>query len=156
MEKAEILAKFSAEPDKYYKVNLFEEQGYQRKACPTCGKFFWTIDTNRDHCPEDSDDTYSFIGDPPTLKRFDYSQAWNEIKSFFTKNGHTVVNRYPVVCRWRDDLYFIVLSYQKRIRNSHFNCVKICKAEKGKSKKFHSKHQLKWHLTNRHSGEMRR
>jgi len=110
MDKAEILAKFSAEPDKYYKVKLFEEQGYQRKACATCGRFFWTIDENRNNCPEDSEDTYSFIGDPPTLKRFDYSQAWNEVESFFTKNGHTSVNRYPVVCRWRDDLYFTIAS----------------------------------------------
>ena len=110
MDKAEILAKFSAEPDKYYKVKLFEEQGYQRKACAKCGRFFWTLDGTRDNCPEDSHDTYSFIGDPPTLKRFDYSQAWNEVESFFTKNGHTSVNRYPVVCRWRDDLYFTIAS----------------------------------------------
>jgi alanyl-tRNA synthetase len=110
MDKAEILAKFSAEPDKYYKVKLFEEQGYQRKACATCGRYFWTIDENRNNCPVDSEDTYSFIGNPPTLKRFDYSQAWNEIESFFTKNGHTSVNRYPVVCRWRDDLYFTIAS----------------------------------------------
>jgi len=110
MDKAEILAKFSSDPDKYFKVKLFEEQGFLRKACPTCGKFFWTIDENRNNCPEDSEDTYSFIGDPPTLKRFDYSQAWNEVESFFTKNGHTVVNRYPVVCRWRDDLYFTIAS----------------------------------------------
>ena len=110
MDKAEILAKFSAEPDKYYKVKLFEEQGYQRKSCTTCGRFFWTIDENRNTCPEDSEDTYSFIDDPPTLKRFDYSQAWNEVESFFKKNGHTSVNRYPVVCRWRDDLYFTIAS----------------------------------------------
>ncbi len=110
MDKAEILAKFSAEPDKYYKVKLFEEQGYQRKSCSVCGRFFWTIDENRSSCPEDSEDTYSFIDNPPTLKRFDYSQAWNEVESFFTKNGHTSVNRYPVVCRWRDDLYFTIAS----------------------------------------------
>lgn len=110
MDKAEILAKFSAEPDKYYKVKLFEEQGYQRRSCSTCGRFFWTIDENRNTCPEDSEDTYSFIDNPPTLKRFDYSQAWNEVESFFTKNGHTSVNRYPVVCRWRDDLYFTIAS----------------------------------------------
>jgi alanyl-tRNA synthetase len=110
MDKAEILAKFSKEPDKYYKVKLFEEQGYQRKACSTCGRFFWTIDENRSNCPEDSEDTYSFIGAPPTLKRFDYTQAWNEVESFFVKNGHTSVNRYPVVCRWRDDLYFTIAS----------------------------------------------
>ena len=110
MDKSEILAKFSSEPDKYYKVRLFEEQGYQRKACARCGRFFWTRDNSRDNCPEDSEDTYSFIGNPPTLKRFDYSQAWNEVESFFVKNGHTSVSRYPVVCRWRDDLYFTIAS----------------------------------------------
>ncbi|MCI4433817.1 MAG: alanine--tRNA ligase, partial [Nitrosopumilus sp.] len=56
------------------------------------------------------DDTYSFIGDPPTTKRFDYTQAWKEVESFFVKNGHTSVSRYPVVCRWRDDLYFTIAS----------------------------------------------
>ena len=110
MDKGEILAKFSKEPEKFYKVKLFDEQGYQRKSCTKCGRFFWTIDSNRNNCPEDSEDTYSFIGNPPTLKRFDYSQAWNEVESFFTKNGHTSVNRYPVVCRWRDDLYFTIAS----------------------------------------------
>ncbi len=110
MNKEEILAKFSADPDKYYKVKLFEEQGFQRKSCAKCGRFFWTIDSNRNNCPEDSDDTYSFIGNPPTKKRFDYSKSWKEVESFFKKNGHTSVNRYPVVCRWRDDLYFTIAS----------------------------------------------
>jgi len=110
MDKGEILKKFSAEPDKYYKVKLFSEQGYERKSCGKCGRFFWTIDANRTNCPEDSEDTYSFIGNPPTSKRFDYSQSWNEVESFFVKNGHTSVSRYPVVCRWRDDLYFTIAS----------------------------------------------
>jgi len=110
MDKEEILAKFSADPVKYYKVKLFEEQGFERKLCAKCGRFFWTLDSNRNHCPEDSDDTYSFIGNPPTKKRFDYSQAWKEVESFFVKNGHTSVSRYPVVCRWRDDLYFTIAS----------------------------------------------
>jgi len=110
MDKGEILKKFSAEPDKYYKVKLFSEQGYERKSCGKCGRFFWTLDSNRNNCPEDSEDTYSFIGNPPTSKRFDYSQSWKEVESFFVKNGHTSVSRYPVVCRWRDDLYFTIAS----------------------------------------------
>ncbi|MEX2060744.1 MAG: alanine--tRNA ligase-related protein, partial [Nitrosopumilaceae archaeon] len=110
MDKEEILSKFSADPVKYYKVKLFEEQGFERKSCAKCGRFFWTLDGNRSYCPKDSDDTYSFIGNPPTKKRFDYSQAWKEVESFFVKNGHTSVSRYPVVCRWRDDLYFTIAS----------------------------------------------
>jgi len=110
MDKKEILTKFSADSDRYYKVKLFEEKGFERKACSKCGKFFWTLDSNRIFCPDDGDDTYSFIGNPPTNKKFDYSQAWKEVESFFTKNGHTSVKRYPVVCRWRDDLYFTIAS----------------------------------------------
>ena len=110
MDKKEIVSKFSADPERYYNVKLFENQGFERKSCLTCKRFYWTIDENRTNCPDHSDDTYSFIGNPPTTKRFDYTQAWKEVESFFVKNGHTSVSRYPVVCRWRDDLYFTIAS----------------------------------------------
>ena len=110
MDKNQILKEFSADPDRYYKVKLFEEQGFIRKACTKCGRFFWTLDSNRTLCPDDGTDTYSFIGDPPTTKRFDYTQAWKQVEEFFVKNNHTSVSRYPVVCRWRDDLYFTIAS----------------------------------------------
>jgi len=110
MDKKEILSKFSTDPERYYKVKLFDDEKFERKSCATCKRFYWTIDENRVNCPDHSDDTYSFIGNPPTAKRFDYTQAWKEVESFFVKNGHTSVNRYPVVCRWRDDLYFTIAS----------------------------------------------
>ena len=110
MDKKEILKEFSSDPNRYYKVKLFEEQGFTRKSCSKCGRFFWTLDSGRELCPDDADDTYSFIGDPPTSKRFDYTQAWKQVEEFFVKNNHTSVNRYPVVCRWRDDLYFTIAS----------------------------------------------
>lgn len=110
LDKKEILKEFSSDPDRYYKVKLFQEQGFVRKSCSECKRFFWTLDSGRELCPDDADDTYSFIGDPPTTKRFDYTQAWKEVESFFVKNGHTSVSRYPVVCRWRDDLYFTIAS----------------------------------------------
>jgi len=110
LDKNQILKEFSADPDRYYKVKLFEEQGFIRKACTKCGRFFWTLDASRTLCPDDGTDTYSFIGDPPTTKRFDYTQAWKQVEEFFVKNNHTSVSRYPVVCRWRDDLYFTIAS----------------------------------------------
>ena len=110
MDKREILKEFSSDSDRYYKVKLFEEQGFVRKSCSKCGRFFWTLDSGRGMCPEDADDTYSFIGDPPTTKRFDYTESWKQVEEFFVKNGHTSVSRYPVVCRWRDDLYFTIAS----------------------------------------------
>ena len=110
MNKKEILEKFSADPQRYYSVNLFEDQGFERKSCQVCKRFFWTLDSERSKCPDHSEDTYSFIGEPPTSKRFDYTQAWKEVESFFVKNNHASINRYPVVCRWRDDLYFTIAS----------------------------------------------
>ncbi len=110
MNKDQILAKFSTDPDRYYKVSLFEKEGFQRKSCVKCKRFFWTIDHEQNFCPEDAENNYSFIGNPPTKKRFDYVQAWKEVESFFVQNGHKSVSRYPVVCRWRDDLYFTIAS----------------------------------------------
>jgi len=110
LDKSQILKEFSADPEKYYNVKLFQEQGFIRKACSKCGRFFWTLNADRDLCPDDGTDTYSFIGEPPTTKRFDYTQAWKQVEEFFVKNNHTSVNRYPVVCRWRDDLYFTIAS----------------------------------------------
>lgn len=110
MDKSEILGEFSSEPQRYYAVDLFEEKGFMRRSCSVCGRFFWTLDAARTACPDDGSDTYSFIGDPPTSSRFDYAEAWRQIESFFVENGHTSIGRYPVVCRWRDDLYFTIAS----------------------------------------------
>ncbi|ABK77877.1 alanyl-tRNA synthetase [Cenarchaeum symbiosum A] len=109
MEKQEILREFSSDPEKYYTVRLFREEGFERRACSVCGRYFWALD-GRPACPEDSDDTYSFIGDPPAPRAYDYAQAWRTIEEYFVKNGHESVPRYPVVCRWRDDLYFTIAS----------------------------------------------
>lgn len=110
MDKNQILAKFSTDSDRYYKVSLFENEGFRRKSCIKCKRFFWSLDENITSCPDHMENNYSFIGDPPTNKRFDYTQAWKEVESFFVQNGHKSVGRYPVVCRWRDDLYFTIAS----------------------------------------------
>ena len=110
MNKNEILKEFSSNSDRYYKVKLFEDEGFVRQSCTKCGRFFWTRDSQRVLCPDDGKDTYSFIGEPPTTRRFDYTKAWQQIESFFKSNGHTSVPRYPVVCRWRDDLFFTIAS----------------------------------------------
>ena len=107
MEKHSLLSLFSSNPDKYYKVSLFDEKGFKRQSCKLCGKFFWAIN-DRESCPEH--DNYSFIGDPPTSKRLDFVNTWKELSSFFRKNDHEIIQRYPVVCRWREDLYYTIAS----------------------------------------------
>lgn len=110
MDKAQILSKFSADPNRYYTVDMFAEHGYERRPCHTCRRFYWSANPDTIHCPDHDPDTYSFIGQPPTSIRLDYTQAWNHIEEFFVSHNHTSIPRYPVVCRWRDDLYYTIAS----------------------------------------------
>jgi len=116
--KKELAALFSSNPDRYYKVSLFDKMGFARKKCTRCEKFFWTLDIARDFCPDH--ENYGFIGKPPTNKHLDYVNAWKETEKFFRANDHKIVRRYPVVCRWREDLYFTIASivdFQRVIGN---------------------------------------
>jgi alanyl-tRNA synthetase len=102
--------RFSAEPDKYYRVRLFDELGYVRRKCTNCGNFFWTLDSSRALCPDKPCQQYDFLGNSPAPRKFDYVAGWKIIENFFRKNGHESIPRYPVVCRWRPDLYFTIAS----------------------------------------------
>ena len=108
MGKKELAALFSSNPDRYYKVSLFDREGFIRKRCSMCEKFFWTLNATRYFCPDH--ENYTFIGRPPTNKHLDYVNAWKETEKFFRANDHEIVRRYPVVCRWREDLYFTIAS----------------------------------------------
>jgi alanyl-tRNA synthetase len=106
--KKELAALFSSNPDRYYRVSLFDKEGFIRKKCSMCEKFYWTLDNSRQFCPDH--ENYSFIGKPPTNKHLDYVKAWKETEKFFRAQNHEIVRRYPVVCRWREDLYFTIAS----------------------------------------------
>ncbi len=107
--KEKLKRDFSANPDKYYRVKLFKEVGFERKKCSKCGSYFWTLENDRKVCPNPPCADYSFIGKPP-IKGMDYIETWKTIEKFFIKNGHESVPSYPVVCRWFPGLFFTVAS----------------------------------------------
>ena len=110
-EKKEALKrKFSADYKRYYLVELFKREGFVRRKCESCGRFFWTLDPDRKRCDDQPCSSYTFIGDPPTSRKFDEVSSWKAIERFFVRNRHTSVKRFPVVSRWRPDLYFTVAS----------------------------------------------
>jgi len=108
--KEVLQQRFSKEYEKYYLVDLFKRKGFVRKKCEHCGKHFWTLRPERKICDDSTCSPYTFIGDPPTKTRLDYVSAWRTVEKFFVKHGHTSVERYPVVSRWRPDLFFTVAS----------------------------------------------
>ncbi|MFZ3058934.1 MAG: alanine--tRNA ligase [Candidatus Methanoperedens sp.] len=93
-----------------YQLDYFKENGFVRKQCPKCGKNFWTRDSETEFCGDPPCVSYSFIGAPVFRKEYDISSMREAYLSFFEKHGHTRVKRYPVIARWRDDIYLTIAS----------------------------------------------
>jgi alanyl-tRNA synthetase len=92
-----------------YELELFREKGFSRKKCTLCGKHFWSVG-ERKTCGEPPCEEYSFIGDSPTKKSMDLSEMRELYLSFFEKRGHSRIPRYPIIARWRDDIFFTIAS----------------------------------------------
>jgi len=110
--KESLKKEFTKDWKKHYQLEIFKERGFRRKRCPQCGKNFWTLDEDRKLCGDPPCESYGFLGMPITKKKWDYIEAWRQFESFFRKNGHDSVPRYPVIDRWRPDLYFTMASIQ--------------------------------------------
>jgi alanyl-tRNA synthetase len=96
-------------PDEEYRLPFFDEYGYVRKLCPRCKEYFWTQDPEQELCGESTVEgcaDYTFIGRPPTRKSLSLPEMREAFLSFFEKRGHERIKPYPIVARWRDDLYF--------------------------------------------------
>jgi alanyl-tRNA synthetase len=93
-----------------YQLEYFFEHGFERKVCPTCGGAFWTRDPEKVTCGDAPCDPYTFIGKPVFKKEYDLTAMREQYLSFFEARGHTRLNRYPVIARWRDDIYLTIAS----------------------------------------------
>lgn len=90
---------------------FLESQGFTRRQCNKCHKYFWSANPNRTDCGDSTcAGGYSFIHpDTPPEHKLTYHQAWEDYKKSFTTTRipHGVVPRYPVVARWRSDVDFV-------------------------------------------------
>jgi alanyl-tRNA synthetase len=92
-----------------YQLEYFKTQGLTRKICKSCGSAFWTRDSSRESCGDAPCEPYTFIGNP-VFNTHTLDSMREAYLSFFEKHGHTRVERYPVVARWRDDIYLTIAS----------------------------------------------
>jgi alanyl-tRNA synthetase len=91
-----------------YDLPFFHEKGFVRKLCPRCKTYFWTLDRDRETCGEATSEgcaTYTFLNDSPTKRGYSLREMRESFLSFFEKHGHARIRPYPVVARWREDLY---------------------------------------------------
>ena len=117
LSKDDLRKDFSKDYGKYYATKLFDEEGFMRKRCRACGKYFWTADSSRDLCGDSEHEPYTFMKSRPAS--VGYEEFWKKFAGFFKKQGHEEIGKYPVVSRWRQDLYFTIASIQdfQRIEN---------------------------------------
>ncbi len=92
-------------PESDYEVELFRTQGFTRQTCVKCGSAFWSLGTH-DTCGEAPCQEYDFIGASPFKKKLTLRAMQEDFLSFLEQNGHARVRRYPIVARWRDDVFF--------------------------------------------------
>jgi len=110
-------------PKEEYTLPFFKEEGYVRKRCPRCGKYFWTQNPDQENCGEATSEEcafYTFISNSPTKKSYSLREMREAFLSFFEKNGHTRIKPYPVVARWRDDIYLThasIIDFQPYVTN---------------------------------------
>lgn len=92
------------------RLEFFAREGFHRLKCESCGKFFWSLDRAARRCGDNPCVQYSFIGSPVTKKRFDLKGMREHFLSFFEARGHTPLAPFPVIARWRTDIYLTTAS----------------------------------------------
>ncbi len=109
-EKEDFRKKASKEPDKYYATSVLKEEGFARKSCSSCRRFFWTV-TESSVCGDPAcSGGFRFVGESPAKEKLDYIEAWKKFALHFKKLGYEPIKRYPVAARWREDTDFVQAS----------------------------------------------
>lgn len=88
-----------------FDLEFFKDNNFIRKVCPKCSRAFWSLG-DWESCGEPPCDEYSFIGNSPMKEALNLHETREAYLSFFESNGHTRIGRYPIVARWRNDVFF--------------------------------------------------
>ncbi|MHB8351168.1 MAG: alanine--tRNA ligase [Thermoplasmata archaeon] len=92
-----------------YDLDFFHRQGFARRSCTACGSAFWSLGPHT-RCQESPCTPYGFIGAPGFSRARTLSEMRETYLSFFERHGHERVRRYPVIARWRSDVFFVQAS----------------------------------------------
>jgi alanyl-tRNA synthetase len=89
-----------------FALSYFGEIGFIRRKCPSCGSYYWAA-PDQTTCGEVPCSPYSFIGNPPTKRRYSLAEMRIQFMDYFAERGHTRIKPYPIVARWRNDVYLV-------------------------------------------------
>ncbi|MEM0458246.1 MAG: alanine--tRNA ligase [Thermofilaceae archaeon] len=93
--------------EEFLHLPFFKENGFLLKKCKLCGKSFWTLNPEQDVCGDQPCTDYEFVGEGLVSLFNEPRNVREAFLTFFEKEGHARISRYPVVARWRDDVYLV-------------------------------------------------
>jgi alanyl-tRNA synthetase len=89
---------------------LKREYGYQRYKCKVCGEHFWSR-IPREACPDRPCSKYEFLYKKyERIRPLNVQEVREKFINFLKNRGHGVVDPYPVLAKWRNDLYLTIAS----------------------------------------------
>jgi alanyl-tRNA synthetase len=88
-----------------FALEFFRENDFSRYQCKKCKNWFWSK-VEKDVCGDASCVSYEFIGNPTIPGKLTWRKIREKYINFFKSKGHTQLNRYPVVARWKPDTLF--------------------------------------------------
>ncbi len=93
-----------------FKNKFLINKGYKPYTCKKCGERFWSI-IPRETCPDRPCSKYEFLTkDYSGIRKLALSEVRRKFIEFFKKHGHGYIEPYPVLARWRNDLYLTIAS----------------------------------------------
>ncbi len=90
-----------------YRLDFFKKKNFVRKRCTECGEAFWTLDKDMETCQDAPCTEFTFIDNSPFARPFTTAEMRRYFLDFFADRGHIALERYPVVARWRDDVFLV-------------------------------------------------
>ncbi len=92
--------------EKELDLKFFHRNGWKRYRCKKCGSYFWSREP-REICGEAPCGEYEFLKEPVFKREYSVEEMRSAFIDFFRRRGHTPIKRYPVVARWRDDVFLV-------------------------------------------------
>src|SRR3989441_10474871 len=96
---------FEIAPDEFA-LNFFKEEGITRQPCPRCKSWFWAK-PGRETCGEVPCSPYTFLDNSPMKRNCTLHEMRQLFLEYFKERDHTIIRPYPIVARWRDDVYLV-------------------------------------------------
>ena len=94
-----------SELESEYQLDYFQQEGFTRSQCVSCGDHFWSRDETRETCGEPPCGEYTFIDDPGFDESYSLGEMREAFLSYFESEDHERIEPYPVAAnRWREDV----------------------------------------------------